>query len=134
MAASAPEADKDRSAALVCIPDEAPLLRRVHPLQIVPDDSGQQHVSTAAFTDPEMSVDAEPILSEEGLDWHFSLKDHPGHSLVRFTASIAREVGQKVEHKPIPGNRAHTVVIGKKTNLVKKSIRRSCEWVHLERN
>jgi hypothetical protein len=113
------------------IRDEASLLRRVHPIQIVPDQDGQNRVSTAAFTDTEMSVDAEPILLEDGLDWRFSLREHPGHSLVRFAASIARQVGQAVEHKPIEGNRAHTEVIGNKTGAVKKLLRHSSEWVHL---
>jgi hypothetical protein len=117
----------------VVIPDEAHLLRRIHPKQIVPDRiSGQPRVSTAAFTDPEMSVDAEPILVEDQLDWRFSLRNHRGYSLVRFTASVARQAGQNVEHKPLPENRAHTEVIGKKTGSVKHRLQNASEWVHLE--
>ena len=117
----------------VAIPDGAPLLRRIHPTQIVPDRiTGQPRVSTAAFTDLEMSVDAEPLLIEDHLDWRFSLRHHPGYSLVRFTASIARQAGQMVEHKPVQENRAHTEVIGKKTGSVKNCLRNASEWVHLE--
>lgn len=118
----------------VVIPDEAELLRRVHPKQIVPDPlTGQPRVSTAAFTDPEMSVDAEPLLAEDKLDWRFSLKDHPGYSLIKFTAFAARQVGQQVVHKPIVGNRAHTEVIGKKTGTVKNHLRDTSKWAYLKR-
>jgi hypothetical protein len=134
MVAPPPEIDVGQPITHVDIPDEASLLRRVHPSQIVPDEAGQQRVSTAAFTDPELSVDAEPILSADGLDWRFSLRDHPGHSLVRFPTSIARQAGQAVENKPVPGNRAHTEVIGKKTGLVKTCLRKACEWAHLEQS
>jgi hypothetical protein len=128
-------ADKaaDGEAGGIQIPDEAPLLRRVHPAQIVPDGiTGKPRVSTAAFTDPEMSVDAEPILIEDGLNWCFSLREHPGHSLVSFAAIVARQVNQAVEHKPKPENRAHTEVIGKKTGAVKEQLRKTCVWVHLQ--
>lgn len=134
MVASAPDVDKGQPVTRVDISDEASLLRRIHPSQIVPDESGQQRVSTAAFTDPELSVDAEPILSAEGLDWRFSLRDHPGHSLVRFPAAVARQAGQVVVNKPVPGNRAHTEVMGKKTGSVKACLRRACEWAHLEQS
>ena len=30
-----------------------------------------------------MSVDVEPLLVAQGLDWRFSLRNHPEHSLVR---------------------------------------------------
>jgi hypothetical protein len=124
----------DAASPQVVIPDEAHLLRRIHPKQIVPDRlTGQPRVSTAAFTDPEMSVDAEPLLVEDHLDWHFSLRNHPGHSLVRFTASIARQADQKVQHKPVPENRAHTEVIGKKTGSVKNRLQNASEWVHLDK-
>lgn len=134
MVAPAPDAASAHPATRVDIPDEALLLRRIHPSQIVPDEGGQQRVSTAAFTDVELSVDAEPILLADGLDWRFSLRDHPGHSLVRFPASVARQAGQAVEHKPVPGNRAHTEVIGKKTGSVKTCLRKACEWAHLEQS
>jgi hypothetical protein len=128
-------ADKaeDGAVAAIEILDEAPLLRRVHPAQIVTDRiTGQLRVSTAAFTDPAMPVDAEPILIEDGLSWRFSLREHPGHSLVSFAAIIARQMDQAVEHKPKPENRAHTEVIGKKTGAVKEHLRTTCVWVHLQ--
>ncbi len=79
-----------------------------------------------------MSVDAEPILIEDGLTWRFSLQEYPGYSLVSFAAVVARSLNQVVEHKPEPDNRAHTEVIGKKTGAVKDRLRRESSWVHLQ--
>ena len=124
---------EDGGPASIEILDEAVLLRRVHPTQIVLDGiTGRRRVSSAAFTNHEMSVDAEPILIEDGLSWQFSLQKHPGHSLVSFAAAAARQVNQAVEHKPKPENRSHTEVIGKKTGPVKEHLRTTCVWVHLQ--
>src|SRR5260370_652029 len=98
------------------IADDAGLLRRIHPVQVVPDqNTGGKRPSSAAFKDREMSVDAEPLLLAEGLDWHFSLEGYESHSLVRFNASSARERQLQVAHAPIDGNNAHTIVLGRKT-------------------
>ncbi len=86
------------------IEDSATLLRRIHPKQIVTDQNkgGQRRPSSAAFLDPELSVDVEPVLHANGLDWKFSLKDFPGHSLVGFPAGAARAKQLPVVHKPEP--------------------------------
>src|SRR4051812_6223417 len=104
--------------------DDANLLRRVRPDQIVDDQNvGQRRPSSSAFKDPEMSVDAEPILHSLGLDWNFSLSKHPGYSLVSFTAGVARGQKQTVTVKPEPNNAAHTEVEGKKTQGVANALR-----------
>src|SRR6266404_7754429 len=92
------------------IDDDSSLLRRVHPSQIVRDMAGQPRVSSGAFKDVDMSVDVEELLAGAGLDWHFSLKDHPHHSLVRLPASAARSNGQTVLHVPLADNPAHAEV------------------------
>jgi len=79
-----------------------------------------------------MSVDAEPILEASGLDWHFSLSNYPGYSLVRFFAGVARANGLAVVSTPIPDNPAHTDVIGKKTNRIAHNLRDASTWVHKE--
>lgn len=114
------------------IPDDAGLLRRVHPKQIVDDKTtGQLRPSSAAFTDPEMSVDVEPFLAERGLDWTFSLRDHPTHSLVRFPADAARRLGQDVRHTPKPDNEAHADVLGRKSSPTKNGLVAASMWVRL---
>jgi hypothetical protein len=106
------------------INNEAGLLRRIHPEQVVPDKNTQRpRLSSAAFKDDELSVDAEPLLAQAGLDWHFSLRGYLGYSLVRFRAGAARQERLRVVHKPERCNPAHTEVIGKKTQGIANRLR-----------
>lgn len=115
------------------IEGDAGLLRRIHPEQVIQDQNGGgRRPSSAAFKDPELSVDAEPILEEDGFDWLFSLNGYEGYSLVRFLADAARQRDLPVVHDPIPGNRAHTLVRGKKTKPISKGLSKESKWVHLE--
>src|SRR6266446_9747906 len=98
------------------IADDAGLLRRIRPDQIVDDANTEiRRPSSAAFKDDRMSVDAETILISNGLNWKFTLKDYPNHSLVKIEAKHARAKALAVIHKPIPDNPAHTEVVGKKS-------------------
>jgi hypothetical protein len=115
------------------IADDAGLLRRIRPDQIIDDQNLRaRRPSSAAFKDPEMSVDAEPILHRHGLDWTFSLQGHSGYSLVRISAGAARAKALAVVCKPEPGNPAHTEVIGKKTQSIANHLVAASTWVHLE--
>jgi hypothetical protein len=114
------------------IPDDAGLLRRIHPDLVTPDKNlGRPRPMTGAFTDKEMSVDAEPILRQHGLDWSFSLRNWPGFSLARFRAGDARARGLRVVHDPCPeeqpDNPAHTLVIGA-TKATARHLASTCEW------
>jgi hypothetical protein len=114
------------------VPQDSGLLRRLHPEQIVADqNTGRSRPSSAAFRDPEMSVDAEPLLAANGLDWRFTLEGYAGYSLVRFRASAAREKGLAVIPRPLPQNPAHTLVKGRKTQSILSHLRDRSEWVHL---
>src|SRR5215470_730761 len=91
------------------IPDDAGLLRRIPPDYVTHDKNlGRWRPISGAFMDKEMSVDAEPILHQHGLDLTFSLQNHQGFSLARFFAGEARKKGLSVVHKPLPENPAHT--------------------------
>jgi hypothetical protein len=115
------------------IADDACLLRRIRPEQVVPDKNlGNRRPSSAAFKDPEMSVDAEPILNTNGLDWRSTLKGYQGYSLVNVKASYARAKALAVVHKPLIDNPAHTEVIGRKTQGIANHLRANATWVHLE--
>lgn len=115
------------------VPQDAGLLRRIHPDQVVSDqNTGQNRPSSAAFRDSEMSVDAEPMLTARGLDWHFTLQGYPRYSLVRFMASAAREKGLAVVPRPLPANPAHTLVKGKKTQSIRNHLRDQSEWVYMD--
>lgn len=78
-----------------------------------------------------MSVDAEPLLIHAGLDWAFSLRDFPDHSLSRLRAGVARGLGQSVVHDPLPDNHAHAEVRGKKTQGLANQLLRATESVVL---
>jgi hypothetical protein len=115
------------------IPLDEQLLRRIRPDQIVDDgNTGKRRPSSAAFKDPEMSVDAESILKSRGFDYRFSLSKYAGYSLARFTAAAARAKNLNVEHQPEAENPAHTVVIGKKIQGIANYLVSACEWAHLE--
>jgi hypothetical protein len=115
------------------IADDAGLLRRIRPDQIVDDaNAGRRRPSSAAFKDIAMSVDAESILTDSGLDWTFSLKDFSGYSLARFEARHARAKALLVIHKPLTDNPAHTEVRGKKTQGIANYLLAASTWVHLE--
>jgi hypothetical protein len=114
------------------IPDSAGLLRRIHPTQVVPDQNrGGLRPSTAAFKAPQMSVDVEEFLHEQGLDFNFSLRGYNGYSLVRIRAKFCSDAGLEVVHKRITGNDAHAEVIGKKRDGLTSSMSQAAEWVYL---
>ena len=113
--------------------NSANLLRRIHPTQVVTDgNTGSKRPSSAAFKDPKLSVDVEPVLDALGLDWRFSLRSYPGQSLVRFLAQAARTQGQAVVPLPIVGeNEAHAEVQGKKTPGIANRLRDASTWVFI---
>lgn len=117
------------------IVDDSGLLRRIHPDHVVQDENTKQlRPSSAAFRDKRMSVDSEQLLAAAGLDWHFSLRAHPQHSLVRFPASAARQCGQAIIVKPDPDqpdNPAHCEVVGKKGNPAVRTLKTNSAWVRL---
>lgn len=115
------------------IADDAKLFRRIHPRLVVDDKNrSEKRPSSGAFDDSELSVDAEPLLANAGLDWHFSLKGYEGYSLVSFIASAARGLSLPVLHKPLPDNPAHCEIHGKKTTSLARALARASVWVHLE--
>ena len=114
------------------IAPEAGLLRRIHPDHVISDsNTGRQRPSSAAFKDPNLSVDVEPLLHSSGLDWQFSLRDHQSYSLVRFLAQTAYDQGLPVVRTDAPGNPAHAEVKGKKPQGKANALRDASEWVHL---
>jgi hypothetical protein len=123
------------------IDNEDHLLRRIRPDQIVEDkNTGNWRPSSAAFKDPNMSVDVEPMLISVGLDHTFTIKNTPTYSLVRLKAGDARALdGITVEHRPIAGdaqteaNPAHAEVVGKKTPGTANRLRDRSSWAVLNK-
>jgi len=113
------------------IADDWSLLRRIHPGQIVPDgNNGGVRVSSAAFRDPQMSVDVEELLSAAGKTWKASLEDFPLHSLMRLLAGVPRSHQQAVVHTPLPDNNAHAEVQGHKSGATARALSAAATWVH----
>jgi len=111
------------------IEDDWFLLRRISPDQVVVDKDGAIVASSAAFRDPKMSVDVEELLARKDLDWNFTLKDFPQHSLVKFKTAEARKRAQIVVLVPVPHD-AHAEVRGKKSRPVSRELRDASTWVH----
>lgn len=101
------------------VSDDEKLYRHINPLHIKDDGT----VTSAAFTDSEMSVDRAKYreLAE-------SLESHPGWGCASFEAAFARSLKQEVISIPELLNPAHAHVVGKKTKsiarkLAKESVR-----------
>ena len=87
-----------------------------------------------------MSVDAEPRLQANGLDWRFSLRNDPEHSLAKFPAKAARDQALAVVPKPLKqangdpeDNPAHVEVVGRKSQGIANSLVAAAQWVRIGR-
>src|SRR3990170_1644051 len=103
------------------IADADDLYRRIHPLQV-----RDGRPTSAAFTDPELSVDLARLTTPE-----HSLSGHATHGLASITAGHARSLRQDVFHEPLETNPAHALVRGKKTPSIARSLARSVTWMLL---
>jgi len=104
------------------LPDAETLRRRVFPGHLKEDNS----ISSAAFTDDEMSVDRAKLRSVDE-----SLSEHPGYGLAEFEAGFARGLGQSVEADPKVLNLAHALVRGKKSRSVRRLFAQQSRWARM---
>jgi hypothetical protein len=115
------------------ISDDAELLRRVPREHLVDDDSGYLRVSSQAFQDPPngtpMSVLLADAMRAQGRELEAALAGHPGFSLVSVTAGLARQCDQMVVRDPLPTEPAHALVVGRKTQSVRKKFAQNAKWV-----
>ncbi|MBK7536597.1 MAG: hypothetical protein IPI49_14760 [Myxococcales bacterium] len=105
------------------ISDDEQLHRRIHPMQVKDDGT----ISTAAFTDPEMSVDRAQIWTAQR-----SLEGHPGMGIAAFTAGFARTLKEPQEVVPDVTELfrpAHALVKGKKPKATQKQLARGSSLV-----
>lgn len=100
--------------------DDEGLLRRIHPTQVKACGS----VSSAAFTDAELSVNRASIASVEE-----TIAKYPAHGVASFEARVARALEQEVVAAPELLNRAHALVRGKKTKSVQRKLAQACKLV-----
>lgn len=103
------------------INDEDDLYRRIPHLWYV---EKEDRVSSAAFTNDKVSVDWARYTTPQK-----TVADFPDNYVAALQAKIPREKGQKVRHDPIPNNYSHSLIIGKKTESVKRYLARNCKFV-----
>ena len=116
------------------VSDNERLWRRVHPSDIIRDPESEELRPTSAAFRPsdEMSVDIASLTTPEAV-----LSNYPHHSLIEFTAGIARKEGCVVVRDPLPDNPSHALVCGKNpegrlTKSQAKKIQQSSMWVILK--
>lgn len=102
------------------IEDADRLYRRIHPVHVKPDGT----LSSAAFTDPNMSVDRANLSTPEQ-----TLREYPKFGLAAFTAEFARNLEQEVVSNRLLLNPAHALVNGKKTDRIKRQFAREAEFL-----
>lgn len=102
------------------VPDQHDVYRRVPPLcWCFP----KNRVSSGAFSDPEMSVDWQEYCTLE----QAQALGGENHGAVALNVKFLRDLTLKVNHDPCPPeqveNKAHTLVLGKKTDSICKKCR-----------
>jgi hypothetical protein len=100
------------------IADADDLYRRIHPSQV---KDGRP--TSAAFKDPELSVDLARLTTPER-----SLTGYPLYGLTSIVAGHARSLGQDVFHSPLEANPAHAFVRGAKPLSVARGLAQSAKW------
>jgi tRNA(Leu) C34 or U34 (ribose-2'-O)-methylase TrmL len=102
-------------------PDDR-LLRWLHPGQF---DWEENRATSAAFKDPQMSVD---ILSMTTVDESYQRAQKQGkNAVVSFTYQQVKDLELEVKHDPVDGNNAHALVLGNKTKSIAKKLAQACK-------
>ncbi len=98
------------------------LLRWLHPGQF---NWEENRPTSAAFKDPEMSVDILCLTTIE--ESYIRAKKIGKNAVVSIQAQWIIEKGLEVCHEPIEGNYAHALILGKKSNSIAKFLANNCE-------
>ncbi|HEX8843078.1 MAG TPA: hypothetical protein VF791_00330 [Pyrinomonadaceae bacterium] len=112
------------------IPSDSVLWRRIPPWHYRYDENvGDKRPSTASFEDDMDGAPMSAYLAEECREPEVALEGHEGFGLVAFTAGFARELGLKIVRQTVPGPPGHVVIVGKKTDSIRKKLKKKSEWV-----
>ncbi|MCX5781464.1 MAG: hypothetical protein NT145_01990 [Elusimicrobia bacterium] len=103
------------------IGNEDDLYRRIPPYHYVKEDD---RVSSAAFAALETSVDWSKRTTPAK-----SVANYPDNHLASLKAKVPRDKNLEVKHDPIKDNDAHTLIIGKKTQGIRKYLAKNCSFV-----
>ena len=114
------------------ISDDAELWRRIPPWHFYRDEKlGRVRPSKAAFEDDGDGSPMSVVLAADAGAPGSALAGHAGFALAAITAGLARSCGQGVVRDPTPDEPAHAVVIGRKTDSIKRRFAREARWVVL---
>jgi hypothetical protein len=115
------------------VKNDCRLFRRVPPTWIIWDGNlGRWRPTSAAFNNSRdghpMSIALECELVLRGLPPSSVLAAHEGFSLTFITTELARNLGQAVVRDPTPDEPAHGLVVGTKSDKVKKRMAAAAVW------
>ena len=106
------------------------LFRRIARTWVDWDEYGNPAISSAAFKDPELSVNLESVMARDGRQPADALGSYSGYGLAAITAAHARSLNQVVARDPLPEEPAHGVVYGqKKRGGIAAKLRDGAIWV-----
>ena len=112
------------------IPDDAELWRRIPPWHFYFDEKlGRLRPSKAAFEDDGDGSPMSVVLAFDAGPPESVLVGHARFALATITAGLVRICGQGVVRDPIPDEPAHAVVVGRKTDSIKRRFAREARWV-----
>lgn len=92
------------------IPDDDRLFRRIPPVWY---NKEEDRVTSAAFRDPDMSVNWEKYITPEN-----AVRKYPAHYLAALTAKTPRAKSLEVKHSPSRLQHSHSSILGKKTTAI----------------
>jgi hypothetical protein len=69
------------------------------------------------------------VLASEAVEPEVMLKGHEEYGVVAFTAGVARSKQQIVVRDPLPDQPAHALVLGRKTDSVRRALARAARWI-----
>ena len=112
------------------VPQTAVLWRRIPKWHYKYDENEADYrPSTASFEDDSDGSPMSSYLADECGEPAVALKGHQGFGLVALTAAQVRELGLKIVRMETPGPPGHVLVVGKKTDGVRKKLKKHCTWV-----
>jgi hypothetical protein len=112
------------------IPDIDRLFRRVRPNQLFTEPDGSQRPTSAVFKNPELSVNIESLMVEQGRPPEDALTNFPNEFLTSILAANVRAYRYPIVKDTAPPNDpAHGLVLGRKTNAFANAMVRTQHWI-----
>ena len=110
--------------------DDDRLFRRVRPNQLIPESDGSQRPSSAVFKTPELSVNIESLMVQQGRPPEDTHTRYPGEYLTSITARMVRAYNHPIVKATEPPNDpAHGLVLGKKKESFANAMMRQHQWI-----